>query len=69
MARPKGRHLPIRVSVALTDHQHTALEGLARESQAPVSWVVRRAVAEYLERKGLTAPMDAPDRTRDGIRG
>ena len=51
MARPKGRQLPNRVSVALTDQQLTALESLAQESQAAMSWVVRRAVAEYLERK------------------
>lgn len=50
MGRPKGRQLPIRVSVALTNQQHLALASLARESQSAVSWVVRRAVAEYLER-------------------
>jgi hypothetical protein len=50
MARPKGRQLPNRLSVALTDQQLTALESLAQESQAAVSWVVRRAVTEYLER-------------------
>jgi hypothetical protein len=40
MARPKGRRLPNRVSVALTDQQLTALESLAQESQAAVSWVL-----------------------------
>jgi predicted transcriptional regulator len=50
MARPRGRQLPNRVSVALTDEQLAALEALARGSQAAVSWVIRRAVAEYLER-------------------
>jgi hypothetical protein len=50
MARPKGRQLPNRVSVALTNEQLAALERLAQESQAAVSWVVRRAVAEFLER-------------------
>ena len=50
MARPKGRQLPHRVSVALTDQQFAALEGLAKESQGAVSWVIRRAIAEYLER-------------------
>jgi predicted transcriptional regulator len=50
MARPKGRQLPNRVSVALTDQQLTALESIAQESQAAVSWVVRRAVAEFLQR-------------------
>ena len=50
MARPKGRQLPNRVSVALTEQQFAALESLALKSQAAVSWVIRRAVAEYLER-------------------
>jgi hypothetical protein len=50
MARPKGRQLPNRVSVALTHQQLTALESLAQENQAAVSWVIRRAVVEYLDR-------------------
>lgn len=50
MARPKGRQLPNRVSVALTDDQLAALERLALGNQAGVSWVIRRAVSEYLER-------------------
>lgn len=50
MARPKGRHLPNRVSVALTEDQLAAVQALALESQAAVAWVIRRALAEYLER-------------------
>lgn len=50
MARPKGRHLPNRVSVALTKEQLAAVQALALESQAALAWVIRRAVAEYLER-------------------
>ncbi len=53
MARPKGRQLPNRVSVALTDDQLTALESIARENQAAVAWVVRRAVVEFLDRNRL----------------
>jgi hypothetical protein len=53
MARPKGRQLPNRVSVALTDDQVTALEGIAQENQAAVAWVVRRAVVEFLDRNRL----------------
>jgi predicted transcriptional regulator len=63
MARPKGRQLPNRVSVALTDQQLTALESLARESQAAVSWVIRRAVAEYLERNRPPAATDVRQTT------
>lgn len=61
MARPKGRQLPNRVSVALTDEQIVALERLARGSQAAVSWVIRRAVAEYLERNCTAELRDKSD--------
>jgi hypothetical protein len=50
MPRPKGRQLPHRVSVALTEDQFVALEGLASSNSAPVSWLVRRAVIEFLDR-------------------
>ncbi len=50
MPRPKGRQLPHRVSVALTDEQHAALDELARSNGAAVSWMVRRAVIEFLAR-------------------
>lgn len=50
MARPKGRQLSNRVSVALTEQQLIALENLALKSQAAISWVIRCAVAEYIER-------------------
>lgn len=53
MPRPKGRQLPHRVSVALTGEQHAALDELARRNDAAVSWVVRRAVIEFLERNVL----------------
>ncbi len=55
MPRPKGRQLPHRVSVALTKEQFTALERLAIANGAAVSWVVRRAVMEFLDRGGQEA--------------
>jgi hypothetical protein len=54
MPRPKGRHLPHRVSVALTEDQFTVLAAMAKANDAPVSWVVRRAVVEFLAQQGLT---------------
>jgi hypothetical protein len=69
MARPKGRQLPNRVSVALTDQQFTALESLAQESQAAVSWVVRRAVAEYLERNHPPVTTDSGRTTHAPVTG
>ena len=69
MARPKGRQLPNRVSVALTDQQIAALERLAQENQAAVSWVVRRAVAEHLERNRPPAPTDSDRTTHTPVTG
>jgi hypothetical protein len=54
MPRPKGRQLPHRVSVALTEDQFTVLAAMAKANGAPVSWVVRRAVVEFLAQQGLT---------------
>ena len=48
MPRPKGRRLPHRVSVALTEDQFTVVAELANANGVPVSWVVRRAVVEFL---------------------
>ncbi len=54
MPRPKGRQLPQRVSVALTEDQFTVLAAMAKANGAPVSWVVRRAVVDFLAQQGLT---------------
>jgi hypothetical protein len=52
MARPKGRTLPIRISVALSPAQFQAVSAIASEHASSVSWVVRRAVTEYVRRSG-----------------
>ena len=50
MARPKGKKVAARLSVGLSEPQHEALTALAEENEATVAWLVRRAVAEFLER-------------------
>lgn len=55
MARPRGRTLPIRISVALSPAQFEAVSTIAEEQASSVSWVVRRAVAEYVSRSGPLA--------------
>ena len=52
MARPKGKKVAARLSVGLSEPQHSALTALAEENEATVAWLVRRAVAEFLERHG-----------------
>jgi len=72
MPRPKGRLLPHRVSVALTGDQLAALEELAASNSAPVSWLVRRAVSEFLERSGHAEqhrlPVQGKDFPKEGPR-
>jgi len=69
MPRPKGRQLPHRVSVALTKDQFAALEELATSNNAPVSWLVRRAVSEFLDRNGHPEPQRLPVQGRDEPKG
>jgi len=72
MPRPKGRQLPHRVSVALTSDQLAALEELAASNSAPVSWLVRRAVSEFLERNRRSEqqrlPVQGKDYLKEGMR-
>jgi hypothetical protein len=70
MPRPRGRQLPHRVSVALTEDQFVELEGLASSNSAPVSWLVRRAVIEFLDRNRADAGQQRlPMQPRDDLKG
>jgi hypothetical protein len=62
MARPKGKKVATRLSVGLSKPQHAALTALAEQNEATVAWLVRRAVAEFLERhkKVTTSPLSHP---------
>jgi len=68
MARPKGRHLPNRVSVALSDQQFAALERLAQTNQAAMSWLVRQAITSFLERNSATVPKSSSEKSPVPIR-
>jgi hypothetical protein len=57
MPRPKGKKVAARLSVGLSEPQHAALTALAEQNEATVAWLIRRAVAEFLQRHGSkTAP-------------
>ena len=55
MARPKGKKVAARLSVGLSQPQYVALTALAEQNEATVAWVIRRAIAEFLERHGPSA--------------
>lgn len=55
MSRPKGSKVAARLSVGLSQPQYAALVALADQNEATVAWLVRRAVAEFLEKHGSSA--------------
>jgi predicted transcriptional regulator len=55
LGRPKGRTHPARVSVALTPAQFEAISSLAQKESSTVSWIVRRAVVDFIARADLLA--------------
>ena len=48
-----------RLTVSLTEDDHEALTALADKDEVSISWVVRRAIEEYLRRR--------PTGVREGI--
>jgi hypothetical protein len=55
MPRPRGKKVASRLSVGLSEPQHAALVALADQNEATVAWLVRRAIAEFLEKHGSSA--------------
>jgi len=51
MMRPRGKKIPIRLSVGLDVTSHAKLSRLADRSGVSLAWIVRRAVAEFIERQ------------------
>lgn len=49
MARPKGKRPSVRLSVSLDANDHAELARLAEEHDLSVSWIVRKAVTEFVE--------------------
>jgi hypothetical protein len=50
MARPRGQKHPVRLSVSLEEKDHAAISRLAADMNISTAWIVRRAVAEFVER-------------------
>lgn len=60
MARPRGNRRVARLTVTLDEQAHTTLSALAQHQDVSVAWVVRRAVAEFIERHGTSAQPELP---------
>lgn len=51
MARPRGKHRTARVTVNLEQQVYGALLSIAAENDAPLAWVVRRAILDLIEKE------------------
>ena len=50
MARPKGKKPVVRLTVGLDLADHAELSRLAEQHDLTVTWMVRKAVSEFLAR-------------------
>lgn len=50
MARPRGKKPAVRLSVSLDPAHHAELSRLAAQHDLTVTWMVRKAVAEFVAR-------------------
>lgn len=51
MPRPKGRRVPVRMSVSIDGGTHATLLRLADRHDVSLAWMVRRALTEFIERQ------------------
>jgi len=49
MARPRGRQKTIRLTVNLDEQVYGSLIAIAEKQDAPMAWVLRRAVMNFIE--------------------
>lgn len=54
MPRPKGKKETVRFTVSLDPQLHAKLLRIAEGNDLSLSWAVRRAVAEFVERQDET---------------
>lgn len=50
MSRPKGKKPSVRLSVSVHPTDHAELARIAEARELSLAWVVRRAIADYVER-------------------
>jgi hypothetical protein len=49
MARPKGKKPTVRLSVSVSTTDHAELVRFAEERDLSIAWVVRRAIADFVD--------------------
>ncbi|RYH07765.1 CopG family ribbon-helix-helix protein [Tropicimonas sp. IMCC6043] len=60
MPRPKGKKDTVRFTVSLDPQLHAKLLRIAESNDLSLSWAVRRAVAEFIERQDASHQAELP---------
>ena len=60
MPRPKGKKDAVRFTVSLDLQLHAKLLRIAEANDLSLSWAVRRAVSEFVERQNETKQAELP---------
>ena len=60
MPRPKGKKDAVRFSVSLDPQLYAKLLRIAESNDVSLSWTVRRAVSEFVERQDQTRQAELP---------
>lgn len=60
MPRPKGKKDAVRFTVSLDPQLHAKLVRIAESNDLSLSWAVRRAVTEFVERHEETKQAELP---------
>lgn len=60
MPRPKGKKDAVRFTVSLDPKLYAKLVRIAESSDLSLSWAVRRAVAEFVERQDEAKQAELP---------
>lgn len=51
MPRPKGKRVPVRMSVSMDAATYAKLLRLADRHDVSLAWMIRKALAEFIERQ------------------
>lgn len=68
MPRPKGKRVPVRLSVSMDATVHAKLLRLADRQDVSLAWMIRKALAEFIERQEEEDQAELPLR-RSGEEG
>ena len=51
MSRPRGKRAPVRLSFGLDPASHAKLSRLANRHDVSLAWMIRKAIADFIEQQ------------------